>query len=126
MSAITIAHSLQPEKPLQKFRHTIMIIISGHLIGGILYILFGVAHGNTNARTLQHFQIILIISESDHMHPVNTKLCAEHGKTHTLVHTCSKFMRTAALRTSRRSGWAAIRCWPTAATTISATTTSGA
>ena len=37
-----------------------------------------------------------------------------------------KFMRTAALRTSRRSGWAAIRCWPTAATTISATTTSGA
>ena len=85
MSAITIAHSLQPEKPLQKFRHTIMIIISGHLIGGILYILFGVAHSNTNARTLQHFQIILIISESDHMHPVNTKLCAKHGKTHTLV-----------------------------------------
>ena len=32
ISTITINHSLQPEKPLQKFRHTIMIVISGHLI----------------------------------------------------------------------------------------------
>ena len=65
ISAITITHSLQPEKPLQKFRHTIMIIISGHLISSILYILFGIAHGNTDTCSLQHFQIILIISESD-------------------------------------------------------------
>ena len=34
--------------------------------------------------------------------------------------------RTAALRTSRRSGWVAIRCWPMAVTTTSAIIISGA
>ena len=30
------------------------------------------------------------------MHPVNTKLCAKHGKTHTLVHACCIKLRIAA------------------------------
>ena len=34
------------------------------------------------------------------MHPVNTKLCAKHGKTHTLVHACCIKLRITADRSS--------------------------
>ena len=89
----TINHSLTTRKTIQSRnsrQHPSMIVISGHLIRCILYILFGIAHSNTDTCPPPAFSRSFSLSPKA-ITCIRSipSFCAEHGKTHTLVHTCS-------------------------------------
>ena len=54
----------QPKMP-QRQSNTVLVDVGSHIIRCRLHSIFGIAHGNTDAGKLQHFQVIFTVAEGD-------------------------------------------------------------